>query len=115
MRAAQGMTTEREVEPEDINTYNEMGNFTMIPRGFIEDCERFKVQTRWLYVILLSHRSNKTGDAFPSYKRIETYGLTRASIAVGLKELEKAGWIEKKKRFGSSTIYKFYFPTKVEF
>jgi DNA-binding HxlR family transcriptional regulator len=30
-------------------------------------------------------------------------------ISKGLKELETAGWIKRKKRFSSSTIYKFNF------
>jgi hypothetical protein len=69
-----------------------------------------------LYVVLLSYvRGNAAGggEAFPAYDtlcksaRIKSY----TTVAKCLRELESTGWLERRKRFGASTIYTLTSPT----
>lgn len=87
-----------------------MGRFAMIPFSFIENAKRMKVHTRWLYVALVYYFNTKNGIAFPSYDTLtKLTGLRREMISNGIKELERDGWITRKRRFGNSTLYTVIF------
>jgi hypothetical protein len=49
---------------------------------------------------------NTGGGVFVSYKRLkEDHGISRDSIAKGLRELEELGLIERQRRFNKSTVF----------
>jgi DNA-binding MarR family transcriptional regulator len=96
--------------------YEMVGRFVALPHAFIDYTEHLTVHTRWLYVALLYYRNTQSGQAFPSYNTLyEKFGLRRKMISKGLKELEKEGWIKKKRRFGRSNTYRFFLPIESEF
>lgn len=75
---------------------------------FIENTAGLSSYAKWIYVCLKFRRNNGSGEAFPSYDDLQKLtGLNRSRIAAGLNELEAAGWINKRKRFGKSTVYRF--------
>lgn len=89
--------------------------FTPIPHGFItfkkEDGSTHSHIAFRLFVCLRHFTSIHTNDAFPSYDTLrELTGMTLNSIGKALRELEKSGWLSKKKRFGRSTIYTLLTP-----
>lgn len=87
-------------------SYDSIGRFAMIPHTFIEESRGLSIHARWLFVILMFYRNTMTGNSFPSYQTIhEKFGLRRPMISKGIKELEAAGWLKRKKRFSQSTIY----------
>lgn len=93
---------------------NRHGNFTLVPNGFIE--ADLSHETFRLYVVLLSYaKGNATdgGDVFPAYDALK--GKTRIkhnkTIANALRALEELGWLERRKRFGASTIYTLTSPS----
>jgi hypothetical protein len=93
-------------------TYDEIGNFVMLPYTFIHDAKKRKLRfhARWLFVALMYYRNGKTGNAFPSYDTLRGLtGLSRNMISKCLRELEDAGWISLKKRCNASTIYTLNF------
>jgi biotin operon repressor len=91
-----------------------MGTFTPVPRTFIKEAKQMSYHARWLYVTLMFHRNTKSKTAFPSYTRItELTGMRREMISKSIKELEKSGWIVKKRRYSNSSNYYFNFK-KVE-
>lgn len=91
-----------------------IGSFTTIPNRFMRDAtishEAFRV-----FAVLRFHvnTSNEDEQAFPSYDllRKETGIKGNKTIANSLRELEAKGWIERKKRFSSSTIYTLTIPS----
>lgn len=94
--------------------HDKNGNFTMVSNQFVmvstTSHEAFRI-----YVVLRMHvnGSAETGVAFPSYDRIkELTGIkSYSTIAKALRELESGGWVERKKRYGNSTIYTLTSPT----
>lgn len=94
-------------------TYEEIGNFVMLPHTFIKDARKRKLRfhARWLFVALMYYRNGKTGNAFPSYDTLhELTGIHRNMISKCLRELESAGWISLKRRFNRTTVYTLNFP-----
>jgi hypothetical protein len=94
--------------------HDKNGSFTKVSNQFVmvsnTSHEAFRI-----YVVLRMHvnAGAETGIAFPSYDRIkELTGIKSFStIAKALRELEAGGWIERKKRYGNSTIYTLTSPT----
>jgi DNA-binding transcriptional MocR family regulator len=98
-------------------TYDEIGNFVMLPHTFIHDARKRKLRfhARWLFVALMYYRNGKTGNAFPSYDTLrELTGLSRNMISKCLRELESAGWISLKRRFNATTVYTLNFSASEE-
>jgi DNA-binding transcriptional regulator YhcF (GntR family) len=89
-----------------------IGQFATIPNSFISASASLSTEAKWLFVILRYHTNSKTGNAFPSYTKIqEITGFHRKTIAKSLKELEAAGWLTKQRRFGATTIYALQIPS----
>jgi hypothetical protein len=94
--------------------HNRHGNFTLVPNAFVESGvshESFR-----LYVVLLSYAKGSAmdgGDVFPSYDTLKEKARIKSysTIAKCLRELVSSGWLERKKRFGASTIYTLTSPT----
>jgi len=87
---------------------NRMGAFVAIPITFINDT-RITNAGRCLYMLLSSYTSAKADDAiaFPSYETIMKrlgWGSTQ-TVAVALLNLMEHGWIERKRRYGNSSVY----------
>lgn len=87
---------------------NRMGAFVAIPVTFIND-ERITNAGRCLYMLLSSYTSAKADEAiaFPSYETImKRLGWnSKHTVADGLKNLIGAGWVERRRRYGSSSVY----------
>jgi hypothetical protein len=85
-----------------------IGQFVAVPVTFINDT-RISARAFRLFVVLRSYTSASNGDdaVFPGYQTLrERCGVSNFRfIAEALRELETLGWIERKKRFGRSTIY----------
>jgi hypothetical protein len=91
-------------------SYEAMGPFVMIPHSFINNSRNLSFHARWLYVALLYYRNGESKMAFPSYETMHKLTrLRRNKISDGIKELEREGWMKRKKRFGSSTLYTLFF------
>lgn len=57
-------------------------------------------------LIALADRANEHGECFPSYDDIcRRSCATRNTVSCALKRLEELGLIERRKRFGKSTVY----------
>jgi hypothetical protein len=96
-------------------SYEENGRFAMIPHPFIERAKELSLHARWLFVTLMYFRNTKSGLSFPSYKTIrELTGLRRQMISSSIKELEKEGWLTRKKRYGNSTLYTLILPRRLK-
>lgn len=94
-------------------TYDDIGQFVMLPHTFIHDAKKKKLRfhARWLFVALLYFRNGRTGNAFPSYDTLhDLTGLHRNMISECMKELEDAGWISRKRRYNATTLYTVNFP-----
>jgi hypothetical protein len=97
-----------------INLVDEIGTFAAIPTSFIEDSAHLSAKAKWLFVVLRSYTNNITGQAFPSYDAMQKRtGFRRQAISDSLKELERAGWLERKQRFSKSSIYTLKIPTPI--
>lgn len=87
---------------------NRMGAFVAVPITFIND-ERITNTGRCLYMLLSSYTSAKSDDqiAFPSYQTIMKrlgWGSTQ-TVATALLNLMQHGWVERARRYGSSSVY----------
>ena len=57
-------------------------------------------------LIALADRADENGECFPSYDDIcRRSCATRNSVSTALKRFEEIGLIERRKRFGKSTVY----------
>lgn len=92
-----------------------IGAFTTIPNSVIKLWPGIGVDGVALFVYLRYRTNSETEIAFPGYALIcaET-GLTRRRIALAIRSLEKAGILDRKKRFGQSTIYVLKLPRITE-
>ena len=90
------------------------GKFTVVPNRFIKDTTISHEAFR-LYVVLRLHVNTSADEeqAFPSYELLkkETSIKHNKTIANSLRELEAKGWIDRKRRFSSSTIYTLTIPS----
>jgi DNA-binding transcriptional regulator YhcF (GntR family) len=85
---------------------DEWGSFTAIPNVFIAGSERLSDHARWLFVLLRFYTNQESECAWPSYSRLqELTAWSRATISKAIKELEKNGWLERRKRFGLPVVY----------
>lgn len=87
---------------------NRMGAFVAVPITFIND-ERITNTGRCLYMLLSSYTSAKSDGqiAFPSYQTIMKrlgWGSTQ-TVATALLNLMQHGWVERARRYGSSSVY----------
>lgn len=93
---------------------DQIGQFVTIPFSFIEQSSQLSHIAFRLFILLRYYTNGKTGDSFPTYDLIqENTGMKRRTIAKAIRELEAAGWIERKRRFGSSTIYTIKIPAPI--
>lgn len=87
---------------------NRMGAFVAIPMAFVNDT-RITNAGRCLYMLLSSYTSAKADEAiaFPSYetimKRLD-WG-SKDTVAAALLNLMQHGWVERKRRYGNSSLY----------
>lgn len=87
---------------------NRMGAFVAIPITFINDT-RITNAGRCLYMLLSSYTSAKADEAiaFPSYETIMArlgWG-SKDTVAAALLNLMQHGWVERKRRYSSSSLY----------
>lgn len=91
---------------------NRMGAFVAIPITFINDT-RITNAGRCLYMLLGSYTSAKADEAiaFPSYETIMARlgWNSKHTVADALVNLLTTGWVERKRRFSSSSIYTINF------
>lgn len=90
-----------------------IGAFATVPMSFVND-RRLSSDAFRVFVFLRSCTNSLSGaeTVWPSYETIiETCCLGhRRKLAAALKELETTGWIERKRRFGTSTVYTLTIP-----
>lgn len=87
--------------------------FVKVPFHLLERGRFLTPKAKWIYVVVRSFQFNGSGTSFPSYPAImERSGLSRASVARALAELEHFGWIGRDKKHGGSTTYVFFFPSR---
>ena len=94
-------------DPKRATMVERIGYFATIPLNFINDTE-VSDRAHRLYVILRSYTSpDRDAMVFPGYEtlRARCGWSNYRYVAQALRELETAGWIERKKRFGKSTMY----------
>lgn len=91
---------------------NRMGAFVAIPITFINDT-RITNAGRCLYMLLGSYTSAKADEAiaFPSYETIMARlgWNSKHTVADALVNLLTTGWVERKRRFSSSSVYTINF------
>lgn len=76
--------------------------FTKVLNEIIEDTE-LKASDKMLYVVLSKYADNKSGESFPSNKRLkELVGASINSIQSSKKRLMDAGYISIEQRFNSN-------------
>lgn len=91
---------------------DKLGEFTIIPNSFIK--QRHSSAAFTLFVVLRYHINVKRDDedVFPSYVTLrDETGLSFTTIAKALKELMADGWVRRRKRFGTSTVYTLEYPS----
>lgn len=89
----------------DARLVDTIGNFTAIPNSIIEMGRELGPDAIALFVVLRFH-SGRNQTSFPSYDTIQDRtGLTRRRIAIAIRKLESSGLLERKRRFGASTVY----------
>lgn len=85
-----------------------MGLFVAVPISFIND-ERITNAARCLWTLLSSYTSAKADEAiaFPSYQTImKRLGWgSKETVAAALLNLIQHGWIERQRRYSSSSVY----------
>jgi hypothetical protein len=85
-----------------------IGQFVAVPVSFVNDM-RISPRAFRLFVVLRSYTSANDGRdlVFPGYETLRARcGFSSYTfVAEAVRELEKAGWIERHKRFGKSTHY----------
>lgn len=85
---------------------DEWGRFTVLPNLFIEGWKELSDAARLLFVVLRYHTNEEKEYAWPSYDQLQNLtGWGRSKISAAIQELEKYGWLERRKRFGSSVQY----------
>lgn len=85
---------------------DEWGAFTAIPNQFIQAAAALPDKARWLFVLLRYHTNKQSGEAFPSYDTLkQETGWAYSTIAQAVRDLEKHGWLVRKKQFSGNTHY----------
>ena len=97
-----------------INTprlVDKIGQFTTIPTTVINLWPQIGMDAFALFVCLRYHSDDK-GKSFPAYTTIKAETtLTRNKIAKAIRVLETFGLLERRRRFGSSSIYILTMPS----
>jgi len=92
------------------NLYDKIGKFVSVPVSFVE-CSELSSSAFRLFIVLRRLTNNDSDDVFPSYTYLQKItGMGRETISHVLDELELCGWIERKRRFGKSTVYTLLYP-----
>lgn len=85
---------------------DQIGSFTTVPNSVIKRWGEIGLDAMGLFLYLRYRTNGQTEVAFPSYDTIHAEtGLSRNRIARAIRVLEKAELVERRKRFGQSTIY----------
>lgn len=94
---------------------DKIGTFTTVPNIVIRLWPNIGVDGMALFLYLRYRTNGQTETAFPGYDTIQKdTKLSRDRIAKAIRSLEGVGVIERKKRFGSSTIYTTKLPDSLE-
>ena len=92
--------------PKRFSIKDEIGFFVTVPEGLIERAKEIGTDALCLFVYLRYRTNRKRGEAWPSYDRmIKDLGWGRRRIKNAIDALEKASVLERRKRFGNSTVY----------
>ncbi|NBW17356.1 MAG: helix-turn-helix domain-containing protein, partial [Caulobacteraceae bacterium] len=92
---------------------DDLGTFTIIPNQFLSQSGNFSDHAFRLFVLLRYHTDNQSEVAFPSYKRIQSMtGWSTKTVAKAVKELMAAGWLNRKRRFNDSNVYRLQKPAQ---
>ncbi len=92
--------------PRVFSIKDEIGFFVTVPEGLIERAKEIGTDALCLFVYLRYRTNRKRGEAWPSYNRmIKDLGWGRRRIKNAIDALEKASVLERRKRFGNSTVY----------
>lgn len=92
---------------------DDLGTFTIIPNQFLSQSGNFSDHAFRLFVLLRYHTDNQSEVAFPSYKRIQSLtGWSTKTVAKAVKELMAAGWLNRKRRFNDSNVYRLQKPVQ---
>jgi hypothetical protein len=88
-----------------------IGQFTVIPNTVIEMIPMIGTDAFLVFTCLRYHSDDK-GVSFPSYDTIsKETTLNRHQISAGLTRLIDAGLLDKRRRFGNSTVYVLTMPS----
>ena len=91
--------------------YDSIGGFVTIPNTVMELLPAIGVDAFTLFAYLRYRTNSQSGVAFPSYDTIQAdTGLTRRRIAGAIRALEGAELLDRRRRFGNSTVYTLKMP-----
>jgi DNA-binding transcriptional MocR family regulator len=87
-----------------------IGQFTTVPNTVIKMWNQIGMDAFALFVYL-RYRTDEHDECYPSYDTIQKdTGLRWARISAAVAKLEEAGLLERRKRFGNSTVYTLVMP-----
>jgi len=90
---------------------DKIGKFTTIPNSVIKIGGQLGTDALVLFMVLRYH-SDDNDVSFPSYDTIQQEsGLIRRKIAQAIRQLEHFQLLERKRRFGNSTLYILKLPS----
>lgn len=93
---------------------DEWGFFTPVPEMVIERMAALGPDAFAVFCHLRYRTHRERRAAWPSYDDMASgTGMSRERIAAGLRTLEAAGFLERTKRFGQSTVYRLRPPEDV--
>lgn len=91
--------------------FDRIGQFTTVPNSVIRLMPKIGCDGMALFVYLRYRTNSETEVAFPSYDTIQLEtGLTRRRIAKAIRLMEVKKIMERKRRFGQSTLYTLVMP-----
>ncbi len=92
--------------PKRFSIKDEIGFFVTVPEGLIERAKEIGTDALCLFVYLRYRTNRLRGEAWPSYDRMtQDLGWGRRRIKNAIDALEAAKALERRKRFGNSTVY----------
>jgi len=90
--------------------FDRIGQFTTVPNTVIKMWNQIGLDAFVLFVYL-RYRTDEHDECYPSYDTIQKdTGLRRARVSAAVARLEEAGLLERRKRFGNSTVYTLIMP-----
>jgi hypothetical protein len=85
---------------------DDLGFFVTVPETLVERAAEIGTDALTLFVYLRYRTNRKRGEAWPGYHRIgQDLGWGNSRISQAIQALGGAGYLEKRKRFGETTIY----------